>query len=318
MGKERNEEQEFLRDVDRFLNGEEVSPGEDASEEARSTTEFAKKLTELRADPSPEFQERLKSKLLRKLTEQELAARERAGSGWFTGFLDRLFPQSPVWRTAVVTVAIVVVATGVMWRTGLFTTTVTPGGDAEIAGENDRGFEEMAADDSQKDWSQNGMAAVGEEEEEEEAFVTSPPSGTEDSAGTLGKELEIEIEISSTDVVTTLIGTGFTVPYSTNVTLVLNFRNTGSELVTVETEQISIVGSTELELVYTLPAVDGPIEISPSESFQMLFVWEQQDISGAQVPAGMYQFNVGSIIITRGTDSYELSPPLVEVLILAP
>lgn len=300
MGKERNEEQEFLRDVDRFLNGEEVSPGEDASEEARSTTEFAKKLTELRADPSPEFQERLKSKLLRKLTEQELAARERAGSGWFTGFLDRLFPQSPVWRTAVVTVAIVVVAAGVMWRTGLFTTTVTPGGDAEIAGENDRSFEEMVA--------------AGEED----VFVTSPPSEAEDGTGTLGEELEIEIEISSTDVVTTLIGAGFTVPYSTNVTLVLNFRNTGSELVTVETEQISIVGSTELELVYTLPAVDGPIEVSPSESFQMLFVWEQKDNSGAQVPAGTYRFNVGSIIITRGTDSYELSPPLVEVLILEP
>jgi len=197
---------------------------------------------------------------------------------------------------------------------------VTPGGDAEIAGENDRGLEEMAADDTQEKWSQSDMAAAGEEEEEEEeeAFVTSPPPEVEDGAGTLGTELEIEIEISSTDVVTTLTGTGFTAPYSTNVTLVLNFRNTSSELVTVETEQISIVGSTELELVYTLPAIDGLIEISPSESFQMLFVWEQQDNSGAQVPAGTYRFNVGSIIITHGTDSFEISPPLVDVLILEP
>ena len=316
MGKEKNEEQEFLRYVDRFLNGEDVSPGEDASEETRSTTEFAKKLIELRADPSPEFQERLKSQLLRKLTEKEFAARERAKSGWFTGFLDRLIPQSPVWRTAVVTVAIVVAAAGVMWRTGLFTTTVAPGGDAEMAGENDRGLEEMAADPTQKDWRQGDIAAVGEEEEED-TFVTSPPPGTEDDENIFGEELKIEIEISPADEITILVEP-CTVLHGTDVTLVLDFRNTGSEPVTVETGQISIVSSPELELVYTLPAVDGPIEISPSESFQMLFVWEQQDTNGAQVPAGTYRFNVGPIIITHGTDSYELSPPLVDVLIVEP
>ena len=170
MDKERNEEQEFLRDVDRFLNGEEVTPDEDVSEDTRSAIEFARKLTEMRADPSPEFQESLKSKLLRKLTEREVAAREKVGANWLRDFIDRLMPQSPVWRTAVVTVAILMVATGGMWRTGMF----TPTGGLEGETLNGRFSEETFDDESQK-W--NGMAVAGQQEEEEEgeAVVNIPP-----------------------------------------------------------------------------------------------------------------------------------------------
>ena len=64
MGKERNEEQEFLENIERFLNGEEITPDEDSSEDVRSTMEFAKKLSELRTEPSPEFHQSLKSRLL--------------------------------------------------------------------------------------------------------------------------------------------------------------------------------------------------------------------------------------------------------------
>lgn len=313
MDKEKNGEREFLRDVERFLNGEGVAPGDDSSDDTRSAIEFARKLTELRADPSPEFQERLKSRLLRKLTEQEMVVQEGAGSGWFGGFLDRLVPQSSVWRTAVVTVAIVVVATGVMWQTGLFTI-----GDTEVADENDRSLEEMATDDAQKDWSQNGMATVGEEEEEEDVFVTSPPSGAEDGVSALESELQIVIEISSSDEVTIIIEP-ITTQYGTEITLILTFMNGSSEIVTIYPVQLEIVvKGLDDELVYTLPAVDGPAELAPSESFPMLYVWEQQDNSGAQVPAGTYQFNIGSIILTWGTNSGEVTPPPAEVVILEP
>ena len=313
MGKEKNEEQEFLRNVECFLNGEETVPGEDAGEDIRSTIEFARKLTELRADPSPEFQESLKSKLLRKLTEQEMAARERAGSGWFGGFWNRLIPQSPVWRTAAVTVTVVVVAAGVMWQTGLFTI-----GDAEVTGETDRGLEVMSSDDSQKDWNQDGMVAAGEEEEEEEEITLTIPPGIENGDSILGEELAIDIEISSTDEITIIIEPLVT-QYGTEITLTLTFRNTGSETVTIDPIQPEIVvKSHDDELVYILPAVDGPAELSPSESFQMLYVWEQQDNSGAQVPAGTYKFNIGSIIITFGTSSGEITPPPAEVVIQEP
>ncbi len=317
MDKERNEEQEFLKDVDRCLNGEEVTPDEGTSEDARSALEFARKLTELRAEPSPEFQERLKSRLLRKLTEQEVAAREKAGVSWLRDFVDRLIPQSPVWRTAAVTVAIVMVATGVMWRTGMFTPTAAPG-----EGASDRALEEMADNEPQK-W--NGMAVVGEQEEEEEeegeVVVTLPPwPGVvpEDGTDTFGGKLQLEIEISSSEAVASLIGTRSQAPYGTEVTLVLVFTNTSSEPVTVETAQISITGGPELGTMYIFPAVDGPIELAPFEPFQILFVWGQQDSSGVQVSPGVYTFNVGTITVTPGTDSFEISPPPAEVVILEP
>ena len=317
MGKEKNEEQEFLKDVDRFLNGEEVIPGEDTSDDVRSATEFAKKLTELRADPSPEFRESLKSKLLRKLTEHEMAARERVKAGWLNGFLDRVVPHSPVWRTAVVTVAIVVVAAGVMWQTGLFSMTSAPGNGVETAGENDRGLLEMEADDTQKIWSQNGIAAFGEEEEEE-AFVTSPSEGAEDGLRALYGELEILMEISSPDEITIVIEPA-TAQYGTDITLKLTFTNSSSQTVTLYPVQPEIVvKNLNEELVYTLPAVDGPGELSPSESFQMIYVWNQQDNIGTQVPAGTYQFNISPIIVTCGTSSGEITPPPAEVVISEP
>jgi hypothetical protein len=317
MGKERNEEQKFLRDIDRFLSGDEVTPGEETSEDARSAIEFAKKLTELRAEPSPEFEEGLKSKLLRKLTEQEVAARERAGSRWFSGFLGRVVPQSPVWRTAVVTVAIVVTAAGIMWRTGLFSMTSAPGEVEEVLGENDRSLSEMEAEDTQKAWSQDGIAFAGEEEGEE-ALVSSPSGGAEDGLSALENELKILMEISSPDEITIVI-LPVTAPYGTNITLTLTFSNSSSETITIYPVQPEIVvKGPNKELICTLPAIDGPAELSPSESFQMLYVWDQQDDRGAQVPAGRYQFYISPITVTCGTGSGEITPPPAEIVIVEP
>jgi hypothetical protein len=312
MDKERNEEQEFLKDVDQFLNGEEVTPDESASEDTRSAIEFARKLTEFRAEPSPEFQERLKSKLLRKLTEREVAAREKTRAIWLHDFVDKLIPQSPVWRTAVVTVAIVMVATGVMWRTGLFTPTAAPGeGEA-----NGRTLEESAPDDAQK-W--DGLAAAGEQEEEAPPpIITAPGVEAEEGMDTFGGGLRLEIEVSPSETAASLIGTRFQAPYGSEVTLTLAFTNTSSEPVTVDISQVSITGGSEVGTVYIFPAVDGPIELTPFEPFQVLFVWGQQDSSGAQVAPGVYTFNAGTITVTRGTDSFEILPPPAEVVVLEP
>jgi len=305
MDKERNEEQEFLKDVDQFLNGEEVTPDEDASEDARSVIEFARKLTELRAEPSPEFRESLKSKLLRKLTEQEVAAREKAGANWLFDLVGRLIPQSQVWRTAVVTVAIVMVATGVMWGTGVFTPTGGLEGDGLT---NGRTLEETSESDSQK-W--DGVAVAGEQEEEEEEYVFSPPVAE-------GGEFQLEIEISSSEAITRLSGADFTTPYGNEVTLTLVFTNTGPEPVAVDIPQVYITGDPETGLIYRFPAVDGPIELSPLEPVYMRFVWEQQDINGDQVAPGAYTFNLDTITVIRGTDSFEISPPSVIVTVLEP
>ena len=78
MSKETNEEKEFSEKVDRLLAGEEIETGKDISEDYRSAINFAQKLTESRADPSPHFKDQLKQRLLLKLTQQEVeTAREK-------------------------------------------------------------------------------------------------------------------------------------------------------------------------------------------------------------------------------------------------
>ena len=53
MSKKINEEKDFLEKVDRLLAGEEIEAGKDISEDYRSAINFAQKIIESRADPSP-------------------------------------------------------------------------------------------------------------------------------------------------------------------------------------------------------------------------------------------------------------------------
>ena len=83
--KNNDKERQFSEDIDRLLAGEEVTGNEDTSEDYRTTINFARKLVELRVDPSPGFKDGLKQQLLLKLTEQEIGAtrqKESAFSLW--------------------------------------------------------------------------------------------------------------------------------------------------------------------------------------------------------------------------------------------
>jgi len=122
MRKRSDEEKQFIESIDRLLSGEEVEGFEDMSEDYHTAINFARNLAELRAEPSPEFRDRLKQRLLLQLTRQEVeTAREKERRISFWEFLKNLVPQSPAWRTATVTIAVVLVTVGVLWRTGMFT-----------------------------------------------------------------------------------------------------------------------------------------------------------------------------------------------------
>jgi hypothetical protein len=121
MARKRDEEREFIENIERLLAGEDVAVGKEMSEEYRTAFDFARKLTESRADPSPVFKQQLKDRLLLKLTEREVEARQKVRLGSIWEFLGNLVPRSPVWRTAAATLVIVLVTVGVLWRTGMFT-----------------------------------------------------------------------------------------------------------------------------------------------------------------------------------------------------
>lgn len=126
MDEKSREEREFAKRVDEFLAGKEIKIDETLDEQYRSNVDFSRKIVECRGEPSPSFQEGLKKRLLSKLADQEAAkVRQRSEHTSFWDWLRNLVPHSPAWKTAAVTVTIVVLAL-VVWRTGLFSPSEEP------------------------------------------------------------------------------------------------------------------------------------------------------------------------------------------------
>jgi hypothetical protein len=121
MDKENREEKEFTRDIELILTGKETRSGEVSDADYRSNIAFAKKVIECGGSPSPSFQQGLKNRLLIKMTEKEaMQAQQRSAAVSFLDWLKNLVPRSPVWRTALATAAIIVLAMVVSWSSGLF------------------------------------------------------------------------------------------------------------------------------------------------------------------------------------------------------
>jgi hypothetical protein len=130
-----NEEQkkarEFAQDIDLILTGQKADIDKASDEEYLSDIDFADKIIECRVDPSTSFHEGLKNRLLLKLSEEEEAeTSKRLENTSFWGWLTGLVPQSPVWRTAAVTVTIAVLALLGVWAIGLF----APGQEPVVTG----------------------------------------------------------------------------------------------------------------------------------------------------------------------------------------
>ena len=271
MGKEANEEKEFSKNLDRLLTGEEVTGGEDVSQDYRTAINFAQKLIELRDEPSSRFKDQLKQRLLLQLTRQEVeAARQKEKAFSFWEFLGSLIPQNPVWRTAAATLVVVLVVAGVLWRTGMFTRTPVVTLEEET------------------------LVAAVEREAEVGAPVPAPTLGIEAVS-----ELLLELEV----VPSAPIGLQF----GETAEIELVFKNTSSESVTVAAfpPAIHIVGSKTMRPVRSFAEGDNSLELSPAETVSYTLIWNQQDDSGEQVVPGLYSVYVGDITIYKDTEPTE-------------
>ena len=118
MANRKGNESEFTRDVDGMLSGNEGAARPPADFDYTADLNFAGKVLEARASPSPAFQSALKQRLVAKLAEIETAEESRKThslSDWFA----RAFSQR-IWQVAGA-LAVLVIAALVVWRTGLFT-----------------------------------------------------------------------------------------------------------------------------------------------------------------------------------------------------
>jgi hypothetical protein len=305
MSRRKREEQEFLENIERLIAGEEVSIGKDADEELRTTIEFSRTLSDLHTGPSVEFKDQLKSRLLMKLTEQEVAARQRVEQNWFRDILDRLVPQSTVWRTAAVSLVMIVAVVTVMWQTGMFTGVSGP--EAGVVESTQRGIEK-------------GILSMDLVEEEEASTAEAPLMGAAKEAPVPAPAQEAAI-VSLFDMQVTPSESIIT-EYGHEVSYQLTFSNTGDEAIVVTPfpPRFTIVGDGTLRPVRILTEDDRSIEVEASTSIEYNFTWDQRDDDDTQAPADWYTVYPGTVTVT-GSGGEPLAvdfPPLPRILIQSP
>lgn len=115
MKKGKYNEKQFIEYLDRLLAGEDISLGDDVSDEVRSALDLARKMLAYRDEPSANFRANLKDRLLRKLAEEEAATTPAKRQG-FREWTANLFPQKPVLIGVTSTVLVVLlIFVGTVW-----------------------------------------------------------------------------------------------------------------------------------------------------------------------------------------------------------
>ncbi len=117
-----NKEKQFGSDVDRLITGEKPKDIKGSPEDYNKNIQFAKKMLDSRAEPSPAFKENLRKQLLAKLVEKEMETeRQRVRANGFWETVRNILPRSPAWRTVTATVAVFALVLVVVWQLGVFT-----------------------------------------------------------------------------------------------------------------------------------------------------------------------------------------------------
>lgn len=279
MGKETSQERQFSEDVDRLLNGEEVAATQDMNEGYRTAVNFAKKLSESRLDPSTQFKDQLKQRLLLELTRQEVAAWQKEKGNWFWRGLRNLVPESAVWRSLTATLIVIIMVAGVAWRMGIFTPSP-----------------ELAVKERQTVMEAPLAAPVPAPEMATEALARG--GGAPEAEAVSEPLLEVEVVPLKTIVS----------PLGETIQIELVFKNVSSESVTVAPfpPAIQVVHSGTGELVHSFPEGNERLELSPSERLNYTLVWDQQDNNGEQVAPGWYSISAGDIALYKDTEPGEI------------
>jgi hypothetical protein len=121
MKKDKSTEKQFLEYLDRLLAGEEITVGDELSDEARSALELARKMLAFREEPSPAFRADLRDKLLRQIAEKQAATYPAVKREGFRERVANLFPQRAIMIAVTSTALVVLLAfVGVVWYSGRY------------------------------------------------------------------------------------------------------------------------------------------------------------------------------------------------------
>jgi hypothetical protein len=119
MKKGKSAEKQFLEYLDRLLAGEEISLGDEVSDDMRSALEHARKMLAFREEPSAAFRADLRDRLLRQIAQKQTAAYPTAKREGFRERVANLFPQRAIMIAVTSTALVVLLAfIGVVWFSG--------------------------------------------------------------------------------------------------------------------------------------------------------------------------------------------------------
>jgi hypothetical protein len=119
MKKDKSTEKLFLEYLDRLLAGEQITVGDELSDEARSALELARKMLAFREEPSAAFRADLRNRLLRQIAQKQATTYPAADREGFWERVANILPPRPVLVAVASTVSVLLLAfIGVVWYSG--------------------------------------------------------------------------------------------------------------------------------------------------------------------------------------------------------
>jgi hypothetical protein len=116
MERDSSIDKKFTEYIDKLLAGEEVSAGDEISDELRASIDFVRVMLSNRDEPSPAFRAQLRDRLLRQLYQQEAEAARAKERRDPLEWLRNILPPRSAWRVVTSAALVVLMAlVGVVW-----------------------------------------------------------------------------------------------------------------------------------------------------------------------------------------------------------
>jgi hypothetical protein len=296
MNREPENQKEFLKNLDRILAGEKIETTPTTDDDLSSLLAFAQKIVALRVPPSPEFKFRLKAGLLRKLTEQEEAARRNTKPAWFEQFRQHQL----IWQT-ITAVLVVTIIGGILWGTGLFKFSGRPPVTSPVVSATST-MTTTTTTVIKTTVPQTTTATV--------ARTTITTTTAQVTTSTVIQPAPIQAKMS-TDKASYADGESVSIQIAlTNVTAnSINIDNFPPS--------ISLMRSDMIQPVYTFTSGYITRTIEPHQTTIFTITWKQQDAKGNAVAPGVYNVKLEDLKYQGQTIRFDLANP-VSFTILPP
>jgi hypothetical protein len=298
MRKEKNLEKEFSRYLDRLLAREEVEINPNMEVGIRTALGFAKKMMELRPNPSADFLVQSKVRLVKKLIDRQALRKTRndVKHNWF----ERLIAQ-PIWQAAGIIIILAVLGL-VVWNYGIFqsgksvvtttaTSMTTTSSQTMTTSTPTTAITSATTTVSTTSYPTSATTTKTYTATTTATATTTKPVPTTSASGTMTTVTTSSTITSAGSLVRTegSVDKSAYIP-GENIKIYITFTNISLKPIQIELPPtLTILQTHPLQPVYTFTLTRAIVALSTDESINYSFYWDQLDKNGAPVTAGTYQ-----------------------------